>query len=138
MVRDPDAARAVAAKAILGGRARAEPSPDLIHVALKRLVEGCFELPAFSTLDEMASRIRGEVNDAMFAGITGRAGARGVAVLDGLLDPAGPGRKTGVDRVKRSAPRASWSKYRTQIDHLHWVDSLGDAAAWVEGSPRRN
>jgi hypothetical protein len=30
----------------------------------------------------------------------------------------GPGGKTDLDRVKRSAPRPSWSHYRKQIDHL--------------------
>lgn len=133
VVRDPDATRAVAAEAIREAAHVRNHPPDLINVALERLVEGCFELPAFSTLDEMASRIRGEVNGEIFAGITGRAGPRGVAVLDGLLDPVGPGGKTDLDRVKRSAPRPSWPNYRKQIDHLHWVDGLGDAAAWVEG-----
>ncbi|HEX8345213.1 MAG TPA: DUF4158 domain-containing protein, partial [Actinoplanes sp.] len=130
---DPAAARAVAADAIReAAHARNHP-PDLINVALERLVEGCFELPAFSTLDDMASQIRGEVNDEMFAAITQRAGPGGVATLDGLLDPIGPGGRTGLDRLKRSAPRPSWSNYRKQLDHVEWVDSLGDAAAWVQG-----
>jgi len=133
VLRDSAGARAVAAEAIReAAHARNHP-PDLINVALERLVEGCFELPAFSTLDEMASRIRGEVNGEMFAGIVGRAGPAGVARLDGLLDPVGPGGKTDLDRVKRSAPRPSWSNFRKQLDHLHWVDSLGDSSRWVEG-----
>jgi len=56
-----------------------------------------------------------------------------VARLDGLLDPVGPGGKTDLDRVKRPAPRPSWSNFRKQLDHLHWVDSLGDSSRWVEG-----
>ena len=68
----------MAAEAIReAAHARNQP-PDLINIALERLVEGCFELPAFSTLDEMASRIRGEVNGEIFAGIAGRAGPAGV------------------------------------------------------------
>jgi hypothetical protein len=31
----------------------------LINVALEKLVEGSFELPGYSTLDEMAARIDG-------------------------------------------------------------------------------
>lgn len=50
-----------------------------------------------------------------------------------MLNPAGPGGKTGFDQLKRSAPRPSWSNFRRQLDHLRWVDSLGDAAGWVEG-----
>jgi hypothetical protein len=44
--------------------------PDLINVALERIVEASLELPAYSTLDEMAAAIRTEVNEAIFAGIT--------------------------------------------------------------------
>jgi hypothetical protein len=93
VVLDPAGARTVAAEAIREAAHVRNHPPDLINVALERLVEGCFELPAFSTLDDMASRIRGEVNGEIFAAITGRAGPRGVAVLDRLLDPVGPGGK---------------------------------------------
>jgi hypothetical protein len=88
-----------------------------------------------STLDKMASRIRSEVNAEIFGGIAGRAGPAGVARLQVLLDPAGPGGKTGFDRLKRSAPRPSWTNFRRQLDHLRWADDLGDAAGWVEGVP---
>ncbi|MGH3276614.1 MAG: Tn3 family transposase, partial [Streptosporangiaceae bacterium] len=133
VVLDQGGARKVAADAIReAARARNHP-PDLINIALERLVEGCFELPAFSTLDKMASRIRGEVNAEIFAGIAGRAGRAVVARLEALPDPAGPGGKTDFDRLKRSAPRPSWTNFRKQLDHLRWVDGLGDAAGWVEG-----
>jgi hypothetical protein len=137
VVLDPAGARKVAADAIReAAYARNHPPdhpPDLINIALERLVEGCFELPAFSTLDKMASRIRGKVNAEIFGGIAGRAGPAGVARLEALLDPAGPGGKTGFDRLKRSAPRPSWTNFRRQIVHLRWADDLGDAAGWVEG-----
>ena len=41
--------------------------PDLINIALERIVEASLELPAYSTLDEMAATIRTEVNEAIFA-----------------------------------------------------------------------
>ena len=130
VVLDPAGARKVAAEAIRGAAHARNHPPDLINIALERLVEGCFELPAFSTLDKMASRIRSEVNAAIFGGIAGRAGP---ARLEALLDPAGPAGKTGFDRLKRSAPRPSWTNFRRQLDHLRWADDLGDAAGWVEG-----
>lgn len=133
VVRDPGGARKVAAEAIHDAAFARNHPPDLINIALERLVEGSFELPAFSTLDKMASRIRSEVNGEIFAGIADRAGLAGVARLEALLDPAGPGGKTGFDRLKRSAPRPSWTNFRKQLDHLRWADGLGDAAGWVEG-----
>ena len=132
VVRNSAAARKVAAEAIReAAHARNQP-PDLINIALERLVEGCFELPAFSTLDKMASRIRGEVNGEIFAGITGRAGPSGVGSLQALLEPKGPRGKTDLDRLKRSAPRPTWTNFRKQLDQLRWVDGIGDAGRWVE------
>jgi Domain of unknown function (DUF4158) len=133
VVLDPAGARKVAADAIREAACARNHPPDLINIALERLVEGCFEVPAFSTLDKMASRIRSEVNAEIFGGIAGCAGPAGVARLEALLDPAGPGGKTGFDRLKRSAPRPSWTNFRRQFDHLRWADDLGDAAGWVEG-----
>ena len=122
----------MAAEAIReAAHARNQP-PDLINIALERLVEGCFELPAFSTLDKMASRIRGEVNGEIFAGITGRAGPSGVGSLQALLEPKGPRGKTDLDRLKRSAPRPTWTNFRKQLDQLRWVDGIGDVGRWVE------
>ena len=82
----------MAAEAIREAATRKNNPPDLINIALERLVEGCFELPGFSTLDEMASMIRGEVNAEIFAGdrragLPGRdraaGGAAGGAGADG-------------------------------------------------------
>ncbi len=58
VVLDPAGARKVAADAIREAAYARNHPPDLINIALERLVEGCFELPAFSTLYKMASRIR--------------------------------------------------------------------------------
>jgi hypothetical protein len=68
----PDRARALAETAIRGAAAVKNNPPDLINVALEELIRAGLELPAFSTLDEMASRIRLEVNRAIFDQILAR------------------------------------------------------------------
>ena len=105
----------------------------MINIALERLVEGCFELPGFSTLDEMASTIRGEVNAEIFAGIAGRAGPAGIGRLEALLEVPRPAAKSDFNRLKRTTPRPSWTNFRLQLDHLRWADGIGDAPAWVAG-----
>ncbi|MEU7457578.1 hypothetical protein [Streptosporangium roseum] len=50
------------------------------------------------------------------------------------VDPA-TGR-SGHDRAKRSAPRATVTKLRQQLDHLAWLDgSAGAGDAWLKGVP---
>ncbi|MGH3237904.1 MAG: Tn3 family transposase, partial [Streptosporangiaceae bacterium] len=107
--------------------------PDLINIALERLAGGCFELPAFSTLDKMTSRIWGEVNGQMFAQIVGRPGPSGVGSMLALPELRGPGGKTRFDRLNRSAPRPSWTNFRKQPGQLRWAGSLGDTGSWLEG-----
>lgn len=137
VVSDMPAARAVAAAAIREAAGRKNDPADLINVALEKLVEGSFELPGYTTLDEMASAIREEVNSAIFALVVERIGPAGVAGLDRMLITAGgPGSKSDYNRLKRTAPRPSWTNYRLQIEHLRWADSLGDSRSWWEGIAR--
>ena len=44
-----------------------------------------------------------------------------------------PGAKSAFNRLNESAGRASWSAFRQQVEHLRWVDSLGDTGRWLEG-----
>lgn len=133
VVSDMPAARAVAAAAITEAAGRKNDPADLINVALEKLVEGSFELPAYSTLDNMAATIREDVNSSIFVGVAGRVGPAAVTVLDDMLQTKGPGTKSDYNRLKRVAPRPSWTNYRLQIEHLRWVDSFGDSRSWWQG-----
>jgi Domain of unknown function (DUF4158) len=57
----------VAAEIRKAAQSRNHP-PDLVNVALEKLLEASLELPGFSTLDEMATRIRAEVNSREIRG----------------------------------------------------------------------
>lgn len=94
VVHDPERARAVAAEAIRSAAEVKNNPPDLINVALEMLVKESLELPAFSTLDEMAGRIRREVNTAMFERIDSRIGLPDRVGLENLLEVAGPAAKS--------------------------------------------
>lgn len=129
---DPPRARRIAAAAIREtARARNNP-PDLINVALERLVEASLELPGFSTLDEMAATIRAEVNSEIFAEICQRAGEQGRARLEALI-AVGEDRLSMFHRLKKPAKRASWSRFKAQADYMAEVDVIGDTDAWLEG-----
>jgi TnpA family transposase len=130
---DQRRARAVAAAAIREATLVKNHPPDLINVALERLVEASLELPAFSTLDEMATSIRAEVNAGIFAGIVARMGPDGRQRAQGLLNTAGPDGRSMFNRLKKPARRATWSRFKAQAGYLDQVDELGDTAVWLEG-----
>ncbi len=130
---DPRRARAVAEAAVRSAAEVKNDPPDLINVALELLVKASLELPAFSTLDEIASRVRLEVNTGVFERVAGRIALPDRVGLEKLLDVVGPAVKTPFNRLKQPAGKASWSGFREQVDHLRWVDSLGDTGVWLEG-----
>ncbi|HLN67654.1 MAG TPA: DUF4158 domain-containing protein, partial [Streptosporangiaceae bacterium] len=130
---DQRRARALAAAEIRAAALVKNHPPDLINVALERLVEASLELPAFSTLDELATAIRAEVNAGIFARIVERTGPEARQRLQALLTVASPGGTSMFNRLKKPAQRATWSRFKAQAEYLSQVDALGDTGAWLEG-----
>jgi hypothetical protein len=126
---DQRRARALAAAEIRSAALVKNHPPDLINVALERLVEASLELPAFSTLDELATAIRAEVNAGMFTRITERMGSAARQRLQALLTVAVPGGTSVFNRLKKPAQRATWSRFKAQAEYLSQVDALGDTGA---------
>ncbi|NBM14242.1 DUF4158 domain-containing protein [Streptomyces sp. GC420] len=111
---DQERARQIAEEAIRSAALVKNNPPDLINVALEELVRATCELPAFRTLDEMAARIRREVNEDIFATIRSRMTLQDRARLQGLLDVGGLEGKSGLNRLKKPAKRPSWSHLKEQ------------------------
>jgi hypothetical protein len=131
--RDMRRARALAAAAIREAAQVRNHPPDMINVALERIIEASLELPAYSTLDDMATTIRAEVNEAIFAGIVARMGPEGRLRAQGLLATAGSDGRSMFNRLKKPAKRATWSRFRAQAEYLDEVDAVGDTVYWLEG-----
>jgi len=132
VTNDPPRARKIAAEAIRDAARSKNYPPDLINVALDRLVEASLELPGFTTLDEMAARIRSEVNAEIFAQVNDRMGEEGQARLKALVAVAEDGYSM-FNRLKKPAKRASWSRFKAQVAYMAEVDELGDTHTWLEG-----
>lgn len=129
---NPGKARKVAQKAMWDAAWVRNHPPDLINVALEKLTQAGLELPAFSTLDAMESKVRGEVNAQICRRIWVRLGPDGRARLAALLVVGSDG-KSDLQRLKQPAGRATWTKFKAQAEHLEWVKSLGDMAAVLDG-----
>ncbi|MFI6597263.1 DUF4158 domain-containing protein [Nonomuraea sp. NPDC050536] len=130
---DGPAARALAEETMRVEAASKNNPADLINIALEKLVEAGLEIPRFSTLDAMASAVRGQVNEEILAGIRGRITGEERRRLLGLPDVTGLDGKTLFNALKQNPRRATWSHFKRLKGHLEWVDGLGDPGKWLEG-----
>ncbi len=137
VVYDQAEARRIAEASIRKEAAAKNRPADLINIALERVVGAGLELPAFSTLDAMASTVRKEVNASISAGIHDRMSAVERAGLLRLLEEREADGTTQYNRLKKSAQSPTWSHFKRLIAHLDWVDALGDTGAWMDGVASR-
>jgi hypothetical protein len=103
--------------------------PDLINAALETLIKDCYELPAFSTLDRLASEVRTQVNDRWCAQILTRIPDGDRQRLDQLL--ATPDGKSDYNRLKETPKSATLSHLHAWFEYLTWLQSFGDVASWL-------
>jgi Domain of unknown function (DUF4158) len=101
VVSDPKRARSLVEQAIRSEAEVKNHPPDLINVALEVLVREELELPAFSTLNGIAIRVRAEVNAGMFSGIVARMRQPEVLRVNNLLEVVDG--KRGFDAFKQAA-----------------------------------
>jgi hypothetical protein len=132
---DAERARMIAEQAIRAAAAVKDNPADLINVALEELIRARCELPAYSTLDRLAGRIRAEVNGGIFALVHGRMSPADRARLLGLLERDLITKRSGLDRLKQTAPAATLSKFREHLELMAWLDAVGATDAWLAGMP---
>lgn len=125
----------VAARAMRDAAAIMDHPPDLINVGIEQLVTDRIGLPAFSTLDRLARRVRALVNGQLFATIAQRLTADEKARLDGLLQAAGKAGKRPLHEVKRLPKRSSLRHFQELIDHMERLDALVNTDAPLVGIP---
>ncbi|MET8054860.1 DUF4158 domain-containing protein, partial [Streptosporangium sp. NPDC005286] len=133
VIYDQPRARAVAAKAIAEAALAKNNPPDLINVALERLIEASLELPGFTTLDEMTATIRARVNTEIFMRVVERMGPQGRQRMQTLLTTTGPDGRSMFNRLKKPAQRPTWTRFAAQAKYLDEIDALGETGAWLEG-----
>jgi hypothetical protein len=132
---DMEHARKLAEQAIWDAAQTKDNPADLINVALEELVRARLELPAYSTLDALAARVRSEVNAGFRALMYGRIGASQRAWLVELLTVDPVTRRSRFDDLKRTAGSATLSRFKQHLAHLAWLDSLGSTAGLVADVP---
>lgn len=125
----------VAARAMRDAAAVMDHPPDIINVGIEQLVTEQIGLPAFSTLDRLARRIRTLANARIFATISQRLTSDDKAALDALVQSAGKASKSPLHEVKRLPKRSSLKHLQELISHMEQLDGLVTTDGPLAGVP---
>jgi hypothetical protein len=92
---------------------------DLINVAIAELINQYYELPAFSTLDRLARRIRRLVNETFFQQVLDRLSEDEIEQLDVLIQKESDQFYSNFNRLKQlpKKPRLSKNKSISYIGY---------------------
>ena len=101
---------------------------DLINVAIEELVRQRYELPAFSTLDRLASHIRSIVNTRLFKRVARKLSLTQRQNIDRLLVPDSVENTNANLNLLKSSPKSHKLKYIKELqDKFDTLMMVGDA-----------
>ena len=106
---------------------------DLINAAIEMLLAEHCELPAFSTLDRLARRIRTLVNGGIYQRILASLSDAEQQVLSGLLRAEEASPFTPFNRIKEVPKSATLTHLDEWLSRLLWLQSQGNTGRLVEG-----
>jgi len=110
-----------------------ESPADLINAAIQTVLLHQCELPAFSTLDRMAWRIRRLVNRDIHQSVFARLTSADQDAWSRLLEQEGSSPFTAFDRIKDAPKSATLTHLDEWLSRLIWLQSLGNAEPLLEG-----
>lgn len=125
--------RHVAARAMHQAAQVMNNPADIINAAIETLLNEHCELPAFSTLDRMARRIRTLVNGGIYQRILTRLSESERAALSALLQTNAEAAYTPFTRIKEPPKSATLTHLDEWLSRLTWLQSLGNTQTWLEG-----
>ena len=106
---------------------------DLINRAIEELREATIDLPAFSTLERLANRLRTRVHARIYNQIATRLTAEDVAVLQSLVVAPAKGASTDFNRLKQTPGPARFETIRLWTERLDWLTGLIDPDPLLNG-----
>lgn len=103
-----------------------EALQDIINILLEELVHQCFELPGFTVLVKLAREARYRVNEACFQGLTQTLSRDAKVRIDQMLCTADDSHYSTWHRLKREPRKLSGKEARGYLEHVRWLQQLGD------------
>ncbi len=108
---------------------------DLINAAIESLIKERFELPAFSTLDRLARRVRLLVNRRFWETILSRLSPADFLRLDELLVPDAKAFRTPYNSLKNLPKKPTLKNLQEMLNHLEWLLGVGDFESVLKDIP---
>ncbi|HHR0471201.1 TPA: Tn3 family transposase [Pseudomonas aeruginosa] len=106
---------------------------DIINSVIEELIRQDYELPAYSTLNDLAERIHAESQEAIFNLVVTRTPIAVIHKLKDLLDTDFGRRQSDFNALKQAPKKPSRKHLEALIDHLAWLESFGNLDAIFEG-----
>lgn len=108
---------------------------DLINAIIDALLRGRVELPAYSTLVQIAEDVACEGETDLIELITSRLNEAQRRQLDHLLHTDLDRHRSAFDRLKRVPKRPSRDHLDTLIEQSRWLDAFGEVDELLVGIP---
>lgn len=121
-----EAAERLLTETILGAAETMSDPADLINRAIEALQSASIDLPAFSTLDRLAGRLRAEVHGRMFGRVAERLAGDDATAVDALLTRAPDSPTTPFNRLKQAPGPATPKTIRLWVKRLEWLGGTVD------------
>jgi predicted nucleic acid-binding protein len=106
--------------------------PDLINVAMEKLIEQRYELPAFSTLSRMVGHIRQAVHLELFEKLNRTLKPEAQLILESLLQVTEEDTITGFTKIKEKPDKPTLQLMHKWIKRLEWLQQILDTSQLFE------
>jgi TnpA family transposase len=111
---------------VLDAAATMSDPADLINRAIEALHAAAIDLPGFSTLDRLVSRLRADLHERIFNRVAPSIAPAAAAVLDALLIKPPNSLTTAFNRLKQVPGPATLTTIRLWVERLEWLRGLID------------
>jgi TnpA family transposase len=119
-------ARHIAVRAAYRAAEVMDQQTDLINATIDELVRQKYELPAFSTVDRIVERVHAVEHRRVFGQVLKRLSPEQAKKLDNLLKSEADQKFTAFHSLKDLPKRSTVSHLETLLNHLDWLDAMGD------------
>lgn len=102
--------------------------PDLVNVAIEKLIEQRYELPAFSTLDRMVGHIRHGVHLELYEKLNATLNSKQQQTLDELLQVNDGETETDFSKICKKPKKPTLTLMRNWTLRLAWLQQIIDTS----------